>query len=172
MLRKNLPHNAQQQYLSSAGRHIPRAQAQRGDTIYWATNGNCRSGITHVAILKDARTMVNAPSKNTRVREQSIWTQSGSLRICPDAVRSVSELFPPPLMGFPRPFFVPFASIERRQPLFLFQLRTRLTFSRVRVKLAAVKMTLSSRFAFLALYFFLTTSCQPLTFRNALAQLE
>jgi hypothetical protein len=88
-LRKTLPHNAQRQYLSPLGRHVPRSQAQRGDTIYWATNGNCRSAIKHVAIVKDARIMLNAPNRNARVREQAIWTQSGSLRICPDAVRLV-----------------------------------------------------------------------------------
>ncbi len=85
--RKQLPHKAQLQYLSRRGKHIPRARAQRGDTIYWATNGNCRRAIKHVAIVKDARTMLHAPNRRSKVREQRIWTQSGSLRICPYAVR-------------------------------------------------------------------------------------
>ncbi len=84
---KLLPHSAQRQYLSRLGRHIPRGRAERGDTVYWARNGNCRSGVTHVAIVRDKQIILHAPHQRARVREQRIWTVSGNLRICPYAVR-------------------------------------------------------------------------------------
>lgn len=84
---KHLPHSAQRQYLSRLGRHIPRGRAERGDTVYWARNGDCRRGITHVALVKDRHTILHAPHQRARVREQRIWTVSGNLRICPYAVR-------------------------------------------------------------------------------------
>jgi hypothetical protein len=84
---KLLPHKAQLQYLSRLGRHVPLARAQRGDTIYWAINGNCRSGIRHVGIVKDSRTFLHVPGRGGAVREQRIWTQSGNLKICRYAVK-------------------------------------------------------------------------------------
>ncbi len=91
VLRKHLPHFAQSQYHSRLGKQIPRARALRGDTVYWAPHGNCRSGITHVAFVKDANTILHAPHAGARVREQRLFTQSGNLRICPYAVRSVEH---------------------------------------------------------------------------------
>jgi hypothetical protein len=84
---KRLPHKAQRQYLSRHGRHIPRARAQRGDTIYWARHGSCLSGIRHIAIVKDERMMIHATGHAGKVLEQRIWTESGRLKICPYAVR-------------------------------------------------------------------------------------
>jgi cell wall-associated NlpC family hydrolase len=84
---KHLPHKAQSQYKSRLGKHIPRSQAKQGDTIYWARNGNCNSGIKHVGIVKDSKYFINAPHTGAKVRVQKIWTKSGSLKICPSAVR-------------------------------------------------------------------------------------
>ena len=84
---KRLPRTAQSQYNTRLGKHIPRSQAKQGDTIYWATNGNCKTGIEHVAIVKDPTHIISAPHSGAKVRVQTIWTQSGNLRICPSAVR-------------------------------------------------------------------------------------
>jgi cell wall-associated NlpC family hydrolase len=87
VMRKALPHTPQRQYLSGLGRRIPRARAVRGDTIFWATNGDCRAAVKHVALVKDARIMLHKPTRLGRAREQIIFTQAGSLKICPDAIR-------------------------------------------------------------------------------------
>ncbi len=84
---KTIPRTAETQYGSSLGKHIPRSQAQPGDLIFWATNGDCAGSVAHVGIFMKAGWMVNAAHTGTPVREQSIWTSSGGESICPDAVR-------------------------------------------------------------------------------------
>lgn len=84
---KTIPRTADVQYETSTGKHVPRAQAQKGDLIFWATGGNCGSAVEHVGIYISPGLMVNAATTGTPVREQSIWTSSGGLSICPDAVR-------------------------------------------------------------------------------------
>ncbi|KAJ6781232.1 hypothetical protein PWT90_05095 [Aphanocladium album] len=78
---------AQEQYHSSMGKHIPRAQAQPGDMLFWANGGDCKNKVAHVGIFVKAGTMVNAAHTGTKVRQQSIWISSGGESICPDAVR-------------------------------------------------------------------------------------
>ena len=83
-----LPHKASLQYVSRKGKHIPRAKAQRGDLLFWATNGHCKgNSIKHVGIFSKPGYFLNAPNKRSKVRVQKIWTKSGSLKICPSAVR-------------------------------------------------------------------------------------
>jgi len=69
------------------GRHIPRADAQAGDMLFWATNGDCANHVVHVGIFERPGYMVNAAHTGTPVREQTIWLSSGTESICPDAVR-------------------------------------------------------------------------------------
>lgn len=69
------------------GKHLPRAQAKPGDMLFWATGGDCKNKVAHVGIFVKAGTMVNAAHTGTKVRQQAIWTSSGGLSICPDAVR-------------------------------------------------------------------------------------
>lgn len=69
------------------GRRIPRGQAVAGDMVFWATGGNCASKVVHVGIVVRPGVMINAATSGTNVREQSIWTSSGGLSICPNAVR-------------------------------------------------------------------------------------
>lgn len=84
-----IPRTAQTQYHSSLGKHLPRAQAQAGDMLFWATGGDCTNKVAHVGIYVRANVMVNAAHTGTPVREQSIWTSDSSSgeSICPDAVR-------------------------------------------------------------------------------------
>ncbi|MCJ1424731.1 hypothetical protein MMC29_002619 [Sticta canariensis] len=82
-----IPRTAQTQYHSSLGKHLPRAQAQAGDMLFWATNGDCKNRVAHVGIFVRKGIMVNAAHTGTLVREQAIWTSSGGESICPDAVR-------------------------------------------------------------------------------------
>lgn len=84
---KTIPRTADVQYETSSGHHLPRGQAQKGDLIFWATGGNCASAVEHVGIYISPGLMINAATTGTPVREQSIWTSSGGLEICPDAVR-------------------------------------------------------------------------------------
>ncbi|KAL8828916.1 MAG: hypothetical protein Q9170_006394 [Blastenia crenularia] len=86
-LDKTIPRTAQTQYHSSMGKHLPRAQAQPGDLIFWASGGDCTNDVAHVGIFMRDGWMVNAAHTGTPVREQSIWTSSGGESICPDAVR-------------------------------------------------------------------------------------
>jgi cell wall-associated NlpC family hydrolase len=71
------------------GKHIPRAQAQEGDLIFWGTDGDCVNKVAHVSIFIKDGLMINAAHTGTPVREQSIWTSSGGESICDDAVRYV-----------------------------------------------------------------------------------
>ncbi|KAL8667760.1 MAG: hypothetical protein Q9168_007191 [Polycauliona sp. 1 TL-2023] len=87
---KKIPRTADLQYQSSVGTHMPRAQAQAGDMIFWAEGGDCANAVSHVGIFMRDGLMVNAAHTGTPVREQSIWTSSGGLSICPDAVRFVT----------------------------------------------------------------------------------
>ncbi|KAJ9652339.1 hypothetical protein H2201_009226, partial [Coniosporium apollinis] len=82
-----IPRTAQTQYHSPKGKHVPRAQAQPGDMLFWATNEDCANSVAHVGIFMRAGWMVNAARTGTPVREQAIWTSSGGESICPDAVR-------------------------------------------------------------------------------------
>ncbi|KAK5999160.1 putative endopeptidase p60 [Cladobotryum mycophilum] len=84
---KTIPRTAQTQYHSSMGKHIPRAQAQPGDMLFWATGGDCKNKVVHVGIFTKPGWMVNAAHTGTPVRDQAIWTSSGGESICPDAVR-------------------------------------------------------------------------------------
>lgn len=84
---KTIPRTAMEQYKSGMGKHIPRAQAKPGDMLFWATGGKCSSAVEHVAIFVKAGTIVNAAHTGVPVREQALWTSSGGLDICPDAVR-------------------------------------------------------------------------------------
>lgn len=84
-----IPRTAQTQYHSSLGKHLPRAEAQAGDMLFWATGGDCKNNVGHVGIFVRKGIMVNAAHKGTQVREQKIWTsdsKSGE-SICDDAVR-------------------------------------------------------------------------------------
>lgn len=69
------------------GRHLPRADAQPGDMLFWATGGDCANSVAHVGIFEKPGYMINAAHTGTPVREQAIWTSSGGESICPDAVR-------------------------------------------------------------------------------------
>ena len=69
------------------GKHIPRGQAKPGDMLFWGKNGDCKNNVVHVGIFTKSGKMVNAAKPGTNVREQNIWTSSGGLKICPDAVR-------------------------------------------------------------------------------------
>ncbi|KAL4862842.1 hypothetical protein BDV12DRAFT_206902, partial [Aspergillus spectabilis] len=82
-----IPRTAQTQYDSKLGTRIPRAQAKEGDLLFWGTNGNCASGVVHVAIFMREGWMINAARTGTPVREQEIWTSYGGQNICPDASR-------------------------------------------------------------------------------------
>jgi len=84
---KEIPRTAQTQYHSSMGHHLPRSEAQAGDMIFWATDGDCKNRVAHVGIFIRSGWMVNAAHTGTPVREQSIWTSSGGESICSDAVR-------------------------------------------------------------------------------------
>jgi len=88
-LNKEIPRTAQTQYHSSMGKHIPRAQAQEGDLIFWGKDGDCVNNVAHVGIFIKDGLMINAAHTGTPVREQSIWTSSGGESICDDAVRFV-----------------------------------------------------------------------------------
>lgn len=69
------------------GKHFPRAQAKPGDMLFWATDGDCKNRVAHVAIFVKAGVIVNAAHPGTKVRQQALWTSSGGEKICPDAVR-------------------------------------------------------------------------------------
>ncbi|KAL8977569.1 MAG: hypothetical protein Q9205_006655, partial [Flavoplaca limonia] len=84
---KTIPRNTQQQYHSSMGTHMPRAEAKAGDMIFWAHGGDCANKVSHVGIFMRDGWMVNAAHSGTPVREQAIWTSSDGTSICPDAVR-------------------------------------------------------------------------------------
>ncbi|KAL8849168.1 MAG: hypothetical protein Q9221_005845 [Calogaya cf. arnoldii] len=43
-----IPRTAQTQYHSSMGKHMPRAQAQAGDMLFWASGGDCANKVAHV----------------------------------------------------------------------------------------------------------------------------
>ncbi|KAL8992148.1 MAG: hypothetical protein Q9169_007331 [Polycauliona sp. 2 TL-2023] len=86
---KTIPRTAQTQYHSSMGMHLPRAEAQPGDMIFWAHGGDCANDVSHVGIFMRDGWMVNAAHTGTPVREQTIWTSSDGTSICPDAVRYV-----------------------------------------------------------------------------------
>jgi cell wall-associated NlpC family hydrolase len=85
--RQPLPPSSQRLYLSPCGRRVPHARAARGDALFWATNGNCRTAVKHVALARDAHIMLHKPTRLGRAREQRIFTQAGSLKICPYAIR-------------------------------------------------------------------------------------
>ncbi|KND92543.1 Gamma-D-glutamyl-L-lysine endopeptidase, partial [Tolypocladium ophioglossoides CBS 100239] len=83
--KKTIPRTAQLQYHSKMGKHIPRKDAQAGDMLFWATNGDCANKVVHIGIFMRPGHMVNAAHTGTPVREQAIWTSSGGEDICPDA---------------------------------------------------------------------------------------
>ncbi|KAL4893614.1 hypothetical protein BDV59DRAFT_201784 [Aspergillus ambiguus] len=82
-----IPRVAQDQYDSNLGTRLPRAEAKQGDLIFWGNNGNCDSGVVHVAIFIKEGWMINAARTGTPVREQAVWTSYGGEEICPYAVR-------------------------------------------------------------------------------------
>ena len=82
-----IPRTAQEQYHSSMGKHIPRAQAMAGDMLFWGEGGDCVNSVAHVGIFVRPGTMVNAAHTGTDVREEAIWTSSGGESACDDAVR-------------------------------------------------------------------------------------
>lgn len=84
-----IPRTAATQYAFSMGHHLPRAQAQPGDLLFWGEGGDCAGGnrVVHVGIFMGNGEMVNAAHSGTPVREQAVWTSSGGETICPDAVR-------------------------------------------------------------------------------------
>ncbi|KAM3067792.1 hypothetical protein ACMFMG_011526 [Clarireedia jacksonii] len=75
---------AQQQYHSSLGKKIPRAQAKAGDFIFWGTDGDCANRVHHVGIFIRDNWMVNAPHTGAKVRESAIGTSS---ELCDYAIR-------------------------------------------------------------------------------------
>ncbi|KAL2869778.1 uncharacterized protein BJX67DRAFT_378832 [Aspergillus lucknowensis] len=83
-----IPRVSADQYASSLGQRIPRAEAQEGDLIFWGAGGDCSgSNVEHVGIFIREGWMINAATTGTPVREQAIWEESGGLAICPDAIR-------------------------------------------------------------------------------------
>lgn len=86
-LNYKIPCVAQDQYDSSKGTKIPRAEAKEGDLLFWADGGNCKSAIVHVGIFIKDGLMINAARTGTPVREQDIWTSYGGQSICDYAVR-------------------------------------------------------------------------------------
>jgi len=86
-LHKTIPRTAQTQYDSSMGKKIKRSDAKEGDLIFWGEGGNCKTGVDHVGIVIDSKTMINAAHTGTPVRKEDIWTSYGGLEICDDAVR-------------------------------------------------------------------------------------
>ena len=81
-----IPRTAEQQYHSSMGKHLKRADAQPGDMLFWGNGPTC-SSVAHVGIFVKPGVFVNAAHTGTNVREQPIWTSSGSESACEDAVR-------------------------------------------------------------------------------------
>ncbi|KAM3065350.1 hypothetical protein ACMFMF_011075 [Clarireedia jacksonii] len=79
-----IPRTAQQQYHSSLGKKIPRAQAKAGDFIFWGTDGDCANRVHHVGIFIRDNWMVNAPHTGAKVRESAIGTSS---ELCDYAIR-------------------------------------------------------------------------------------
>jgi len=87
-LKKTIPRTAATQYSSKLGKKVKRAQAKAGDLLFWGKNGKCSgSSVEHVGIFMRKGWMVNAAHKGVPVREQSIWTSYGGLKICPYVVR-------------------------------------------------------------------------------------
>lgn len=62
--------------------------------LFWGGNGDCTHNVVHVGIFVRQDWMVNAARSGTPVREQKIWTSSGSEEICDDAVRWVPWSLP------------------------------------------------------------------------------
>lgn len=82
-----IPRHSANQYTTSTGHHVPRAQAKKGDLLFWAPGGKCDEHIDHVGIYISANLMIVAPHTGKDVMEQNIWTENDGTKICPDAVR-------------------------------------------------------------------------------------
>lgn len=87
-LNVEIPRTAQTQYdATDLGTRIPRSEAQEGDLLFWGTDGNCDTGVSHVGIFINSELMINAAHTGTPVREQAIWTSYGGESICDYAMR-------------------------------------------------------------------------------------
>jgi cell wall-associated NlpC family hydrolase len=70
------------------GRHLPAAQAQPGDLLFWATNTGDWRTIHHVAIYAGHHRIVEAPHTGTNVRTRTLGHETG---LMPDAVRPIAN---------------------------------------------------------------------------------
>lgn len=82
-----IPRTAQEQYDSSLGTAIPASEAQPGDLVFWGEYGDCTSSVEHTAIVIGSNEIVAAPETGQDVQEQTLWTSSGGLELCPNAMR-------------------------------------------------------------------------------------
>lgn len=71
-----LPRQASEQ--AAATTHIPRAQAQPGDLVFWSTN-SAVSGVFHVAMYIGGGKIIEAPMPGSTVRITSLYDMGGLL---------------------------------------------------------------------------------------------
>ena len=76
----NMPHFSGAQY--DAGTPIPVTSAQRGDLLFWTSNGR-PSGIHHVAIYLGGGQVIEAPHAGAQVRIRSLdyWYPDLAVRL-------------------------------------------------------------------------------------------
>jgi peptidoglycan DL-endopeptidase CwlO len=79
-----LPRTAADQY--NAGAHIPFAQAQPGDLIFWSPEANNPAVIEHVAIYLGNNQVVEAPDTGEQVKVVPVWNMPNS-NLIPMATR-------------------------------------------------------------------------------------
>jgi cell wall-associated NlpC family hydrolase len=88
-----MPRVAADQY--AAGPHVPLADAQRGDLVYWATDVANPSTIYHTGIYVGGGQVLDAPHTGTDVQVQSIWATD----LMPKVVRPTAALSLPVRAG-------------------------------------------------------------------------
>lgn len=72
-LGKRLPHNAAQQYSSSAVRHIPKSSKTAGDLVFMK---NSSGRITHVGIYASSNRWWVAPKSGDHVKLQTLYSSN------------------------------------------------------------------------------------------------
>ena len=70
---KRLPHNAAQQYASSAVRHIPKSSKAAGDLVFMK---NSSGRITHVGIYASSNRWWVAPKSGDHVKLQTLYSSN------------------------------------------------------------------------------------------------
>src|SRR3954454_3889760 len=70
---KRLPHNAAQQYSSSAVRHIPKSSKAAGDLVFMK---NSSGRITHVGIYASSNRWWVAPKSGDHVKLQTLYSSN------------------------------------------------------------------------------------------------